>query len=581
MSDKESEYKELFLLEAKENIDKLENLFVKLEKNHSDIRAINEIFRITHTLKGNAMGMGFDSIGELSHLLEDVMLAIQHKSVELDEDLFQLIFRANDKLTALVLALETGKRVSYLGIKTSLSLFLNQSINTIENNEAQISGNESNAILTPNAESNEQSAIQGLQEDVDEESDISLSDVIQIPLKKMDELMSEMGQLVIERDRLIALSQTSQMTTRELEPLKRLTSNLQYSIMNVRMVKVGFLFNKFHRVVRDAAKTEGKNINLILKGTEVEIDRNILKVITDSLVHLVRNSVSHGIEQSEERIKADKPKIGSITLLAMYSRDRVIISIEDDGHGMDVERLREKVISKGFINRDAASKLKDSEVIQFIFHAGFSNADTVNEISGRGVGMDVVKKAVESVGGQVKVNTKSRFGTTISMELPVSLALKTTLMIALGDHEYAVGMSFAEAVVKVQKKDLSIFGHTLLSDFKGEAITTIFLADLFNVKSLDDLKERGALQKTFLSLEENQVFDMIIINYGDRKTGIVVDKVIQQKEMIEKPLEKPIDQVKLISGASIMGSGKVCPIVDLGFVVDLIYNKIRNQEEVI
>lgn len=248
---------------------------------------------------------------------------------------------------------------------------------------------------------------------------------------------------------------------------------------------------------------------------------------------------------------------------------------------MNVEKLREKIVKKELVSKDIANRLKESEVIQYIFHAGFSNAEQITTISGRGVGMDVVKRAVESVGGQVRVKTELSKGSTISMELPASLALKGTLMVALGEFEYAIGLSFSEAVVKVRKEDLTKLGHTLIADFKRAAITAVFLADLFDADRLDDLKQRGSLQKSFNTITKDQIFDMVVVNYGDRKTGIIVDRVIQQKEMIEKPLEKPLNNIKLISGTSIMGSGKVCPIIDIGFVIELIYDHLRQYEEVI
>ncbi|MFT7030701.1 MAG: two-component system chemotaxis sensor kinase CheA [Marinoscillum sp.] len=560
MSSKESEYKELFLVEAKDSLEQLDKLFVNLEKDHKNQRAISEIFRIMHTLKGNSMGMGFDAISELTHVIEDVMLAIQEGRIELNEDLFKLLFRANDKLIALVRSLETGEKVSFLGIKTSLSLFLEKALETQKIAVQKIEIKESE------------------QEDKDEEStQISLSDVVQIPVKRMDELLNEAGQLIIERDRLIAASQKLGLPTSEFERLKRITSNLQYSIMNMRMVHIGFLFNKFHRVLRDAATIEGKKVNLILKGTETEIDRNILTIIGDSLVHLVRNAVSHGIESGAERVENGKNEQGIVTLDATYERDRVVISVSDDGGGIDAQVIRKRIVEKGLVNESVAEKLSDDEVIGYIFEAGFSNADKVNELSGRGVGMDVVKRAVESIAGQVKIRTKLHQGTTFELHVPASLALKGTLLFEIELQEYAIALSYTEAVMSITKKDIHKLAGGLTTQYKDEPISLVFLRDILKLNSFDELNQRGVFQQAFQSLDDDQMLDVIIVSYGGRLTGIAVDRVIQQKEIIEKPLAKPLLGIKLLSGTTILGSGKVCPVIDIVVLTDLVHKQALNR----
>lgn len=556
MKSKESEYKEIFLIEAKDNIEQLDTLFVDLEKDHTSQKAIREIFRITHTLKGNAMGMGFNAIADLSHAMEDVMLAIQENRIKLDQALFQILFRANDKLGGLVSALETDEKVSYLGIKTSLSLYLQK------NQQSDPAESQGKAD-----EPSEQ------KESVTGASQVSFSDVIQIPVKKMDDLLNEVGQLLIERDRLIALGKEGSVPGTELERLKRITSNLQYSIMNVRMVQIGFLFNKFHRVLRDAAAIENKKADLVLKGTETEIDRNILKIISDSLVHLVRNAVGHGIESDEVRQAQNKPEQGTITLRASYERDRVVIAVSDDGAGIDHERIRKKIVEKRLVSAAVAKNLKKEEVIRFIFESGFSNSDQVNEISGRGVGMDVVKRAVESVGGQVRIETEVGSGTTIYLHVPASLALKATLLFEVDGQEYAIALSYTESVVSLPIEDIYKLGGGLMTRYQEEAIPVIFLKDILQMKSLTDIAERGILQRTFHNQHPETILDTIIVSYGGQMTGIIVDKVIQQKEVIEKPLTNPIDHVKLLSGATILGNGNVCPVIDVAVITDLIHRQ--------
>ena len=579
MKPQESEYLELFLAEALENFEELNKLFIDLEKKHSDKNAINSIFRITHTLKGNAMGMGLDAIAELSHVMEDVMGAIKNGTIELNKQLFESLFRANDKLGALIKALETGEKVSYLGIKTKLSVFLQNSI------EEEPETEDSSETTEEKAEPVEEPAEEEMAEIVEASSDgqgeeiskITFTDVIQIPIKKMDEMMNLVGQLAIERDRLVAVSALNGKTSSEFEGLKRIISNLQYGVMNARMVQMGFLFNKFHRIVRDVASIEKKEVNLILKGTEIEIDRNILKVMSDSLIHLVRNAVSHGIESADVRKERKKSTTGTITLDARYERDNVVIMVSDDGNGIDADIIRKKIVEKKLVSTEIAKNLSDQEVIMHIFEPGFSNAEKVTEISGRGVGMDVVKKAVESIGGQVTVDTKVGSGSTVNLFLPSSLALKGALLFELSDQEYAVPLSYTEAVVTLKKDDIHKLGQGLMSKYLEKTISVVFLKDLMEMHNLDEIKETGILHKTFDQLDEEENLDVIIVSYSGKLTGIVIDKFLQQKEIFEKNLPKPLDKTKLLSGTTILGSGKVCPVIDIAAISDLLYKSVTQN----
>lgn len=294
--DKENEYKEMFLAEALENYEELNKLFTALEKDVNNKKAIDAIFRITHTLKGNAMGMGFDAIAGLSHVLEDVFSEAKNGTLILDAGLFDILFKANDKLGELINAITTNEDVKYKGIKTKVEVYLRnvKKTNPVESTEVQTKVNVENQVvsaeLIPISEDlNVSKATENTE--IEEEGNlpkVTFSDLVQIPVRKLDGLMNLVGELIIERDSLIARGLESGGSTSEYARLQRITSDLQYGVMDVRLVQVGFLFNKFHRVLRDAALIEGKKANLILEGTEIEIDRNILKIMSDSLIHLIR-----------------------------------------------------------------------------------------------------------------------------------------------------------------------------------------------------------------------------------------------------------------------------------------------------
>ncbi len=574
MKSKESEYKELFLVEALENFEELNKLFIDLEKEHSNKSAINSIFRITHTLKGNAMGMGFSGIADLSHVMEDIMGAVKNGEIVLTRQIFETLFKANDKLGELINAINTGKKVSYLGLKTKLAVILREA------KESEPAGQKDTPEVQPaQVEEGEEGAGTDVVIKDDVMPEIAFADVIQIPVKKMDELMNLVGQLIIERDRLMALSGNDGRRTSEFESLQRISSNLQFGIMNARMVQMGFLFNKFHRIVRDAAAIEKKNVSLSLKGTEVEIDRNILKTMSDSLIHLVRNAVSHGIESAGTRKAAGKPEGGSITLNATYEKDRVNIMISDDGKGIDAAIIRKKIVEKGMVTSEVARALSDEDVLMYVFEPGFSSAEKVTEISGRGVGMDVVKRTVESMGGQVKIETETGKGTTITLMLPSSLALKGALLFELDGQEYAIALSYTEAVISLKKNEIHKIGDGLMAQYLDSTISIVFLKDLTRMEDLSEISRKGALHKTFSSISEDEHLDVIIVSYSGKQTGIVIDRLLQRKEIIEKTLPKPLDKIKLLSGTTILGNGNVCPVIDVTAVVDLLYKNVIKTDK--
>lgn len=569
MKSKEEEYKALFLADALQNFEELNKHFIVLEKKHSDKQAINAIFRIVHTLKGNAMGMGYEAIANLTHVMEDLMGEIKENRIELDSDLFASLFRAADKLGDLIKALETGAKVSYLGIRTKLEVLL-------KNRKEDKAPEEEKTAPVAKPEPEPRTVEEPEQVQENDPDEITFADVIQIPVRKMDELMTLVGQLIIEKDRLIAENQGLDRRS-QFEGLQRISSNLQYAVMNARMVQMGFLFNKFHRIVRDAAVIEGKDVRLELKGTNIEIDRNVLKAMGDSLIHLVRNAVSHGVEKPNERVALGKPKTGTITLDASYEKDYVQITIKDDGQGIDATTIRKKLVEKQLMNEQTANTLSEDDVIRQIFQPGFSNAAKVTEISGRGVGMDVVKKAVESVGGQVIIDTEVKKGTIIKLLLPSSLALKGALLFELQEQTYAIALSYTEAVLSLKKDEIHKLGNTLMTKYQEETIPILFLSDLINLKTLKELTDAGALHRSFRETDEDQQLDMIVVSFAGKLTGIVVDRLLYQKEIIEKPLAKPLEQTKLLSGTTILGNGIVCPVIDIAALTEILFKTSINQ----
>ena len=571
MKSKEEEYRQLFLTEALENFEQLNKLFVDFEKDYQNKKVITSIFRIIHTLKGNALGMGYERIADLAHVMEDTFGAIKDNEVALDSELADSLFRANDKLGALINSLNSGEEVSCLGIKTKLVVFLKNAREEGQNQKIE--------KVQEYEEPELKSQSQDKQEDAGDSS-ITFAEFVQIPVRKMDELLNMVGELIIERDRLIAHFGGEGRNALEFESLKRISANLHYGIIDARMVQMGFLFNKFHRILRDAAVSEKKDVTLRLKGTEVEIDRNIFKIISDSLVHIVRNAVAHGIETTEERKSAEKPPTATLTLEANLEKDNVVLSVSDDGRGIDTEKIREKVIAKKMITRSIADQLSDKEIIRYIFEPGFSSAETVTEISGRGIGMDVVKRSVESIGGQVLIDTKIGEGSSFHLVLPSSLALKGSLLFEVSSQEYAIPLTFIESVNYYKKEDIHNISNGLMINYNEQSVSLIFLEYLFKVEDVESLTGSMLFNEKLKNLDAETPINVIMAKHSGRRIGLVVDKFLKQKEIIEKKLPKPLDGSKLLSGSTILGSGNVCPVVDVAAVIDFFYKSSAKTQKI-
>lgn len=573
--DKQQQYKEIFLAEAEESLQQLNQQLTVLEKKPTDKKSIDTLFRITHTMKGNAAGLGYQGIADLSHTIEDLFGEVREQRLLLTPDIFTHLFKAIDVLEKLVNALQTDKKVAYKGIRTKLQVIIRRNNENLE--EAPPSPK--SAKKEASKEVQEVPKIEEIREKtevLEEENQITFSDHIQVPVKKLDNLLNLVGELIIERDRLITQGK-GKYSHNEFSRLYRITSDLQYSVMDVRLIQVGFLFQKFHRIIRDIAHQDHKKVDLKLSGTETEIDRNILQTISDSLIHLMRNAIGHGIESPAERKKHKKNEVGTIELKSYNENDMVTIEITDDGKGIDPNVIKRKAIEKGLVSEAIAHKMNENEIIHFIFEPGFSSMDTITAVSGRGVGMDVVKKAIDGIGGNIHVQTEIGKGTTFKMILPSSMAVKGTLLFELNAMEYAIPLTHTEAVLSLKKRDIHKVGKGLVASHLDRNINIVFLHDLFE-DSVTINEQVPEFHHSFHQLEDDTSLDIVICSYNNKEVGFVVDKLLQQKEIVEKPLMKPVDQVKFISGVTILGTGNVCLVLNIAAIMNYIYkNQIRAE----
>jgi two-component system chemotaxis sensor kinase CheA len=531
MKSREQEYREIYMAESLEAYDAMSQHISELERNPQDPTALNELFRLMHNLKSNSRAMGFTQIGEVAHHMETIFGLIRDKARAFSGSLAAVLFMGIDTLGGMIRAVGEEEEIP-------------DSTALLDNLDRLVRGEE--PLLA--------------KEEVDDEDanrKLELSDLVYIQIKKLDHLLNLVGELIIDRDRILTLSQEIGHSALQSSAahLFRITDELQYSVMDARLVNVGTLLNKFPRVVRDVAAAEKKQVELTLSGQDIQIDRNILQIITDALLHLVRNAVAHGLETPAEREKAGKSAQGQLVLSAQTERDDVLIQVTDDGRGIDVESVRRKAVERGLVSKKAARMLSDDAVRAFLFEPGFSMAQQVTEISGRGVGLDVVKLAIDSLGGQLRVESVLGQGTTFTLVLPTSIAVKGALLFELDERSYAIPLMHTDSVVSLRPHELHVVGGVLMAEVQGENVTVVSLRRLLH-------HDDGPLPAaTRAELQGRQ--DIIIVNYNNRKLGLIVDRFLRQQNIVIKPMSKPLDTIELFGGVTLLGSGQVCLVLDV------------------
>ncbi len=374
---------------------------------------------------------------------------------------------------------------------------------------------------------------------------------VRVDIEKLDVLMNLVSELIIAKNSLISSSAQEQANNtvfnENIEYLERVTTNLHESVMKVRMVPIESVVSKFPRMIRDLTKKLDKKMELYMTGEETELDRTVVDEIGDPLMHLLRNSADHGLESAEVRAQRGKPEVGSIFLDAYQDGNNVIIEVRDDGNGIDVEKVRAKAIERGTITPEQAANMEDKDIINLLFLPSFSTAKAVTDVSGRGVGLDVVKSKIESLSGEVEVSSQLGVGSTWTIRLPLTLAIIQALMVGVGGEKYAIALGSIQTIEDIEPGEIQIIQNREVIHLRGNVVPLIRLADI-----LDAPSKR--------SPEEN--LTVVIVKKGDRFAGLVVDEMIGQLEIVIKSLGKYIKQCKYISGATILGDGEIALILD-------------------
>lgn len=379
---------------------------------------------------------------------------------------------------------------------------------------------------------------------------------VRVDIEKLDVLMNLVSELIIAKNSLVAASgqerEAGNGFNEHIEYLESVTTNLHESVMKVRMVPIESVVNKFPRMIRDLSKTLNKKMELYMTGEETELDRTVVDEIGDPLMHLLRNAADHGLESAEVRAQRGKPAVGSIFLDAYQDGNNVVIEVRDDGNGIDVEAVKNKALERGVITPEQAENMTDKEIVNLLFLPSFSTAKKVTDVSGRGVGLDVVRSKIESLSGEVEVKTKLGEGSTWTIRLPLTLAIIQALMVVVGGEKYAISLGSIQTIEDIAPNEVKMVQNKEVINLRGTVIPLIRLPELLDIESTR-------------SKDDNLV--VVIVKKGDKMAGLVIDELIGQQEIVIKSLGKYIKQCKFISGATILGDGEIALILDANTLI--------------
>ncbi|KIL39229.1 chemotaxis protein CheA [Gordoniibacillus kamchatkensis] len=378
---------------------------------------------------------------------------------------------------------------------------------------------------------------------------------IRVDIERLDALMNLFSELLIDRVRLEQLASEVRRSdlTETVEHMSRVSSDLQNIVLKLRMEPVDSVFNRFPRMVRDVAKTLGKKVDLVISGADTELDRTVIGEIGDPLVHLLRNSVDHGIEAIADRLAAGKSETGTVQLRAFHSGNHVFIEVEDDGAGINRPKVLDRAVKNGILTQEQAGRMTDFEIDQLLFASGFSTADKISDISGRGVGLDVVKTKIESLGGTVQVQSVPGKGSKFSVQLPLTLSIISAMLVKLGSEKYALPLSSIVETAAVKQANIRTIQGNRMLEFRGAVIPVVSLSRVFDVPDFDESAEAET--------------EIVVIRKGDKLAAVTVDEFIGQQEIVLKSLGNYLTNLFAISGATILGDGQVALIVDTNALI--------------
>lgn len=553
-----------FVVECLEGIDQVDRDLVALEESPTDAELLGRIFRSMHTVKGTAGFLAFTNLESITHVGESLLSQLRDGVLLVNAEIISALLSTVDAVRAHVRNIEaTGSE------QDSDHTALIQTLLALQNaDESPAATSQAKApVGTPAPELQPEpkaEAAAGLTKQAPAGEVLASSQTrrvsdnhIRVDVRLLDKLMNLVGELVLARNQIVQFSQVEQEQAfaTASQRLNLVTTELQEGIMKTRMQPIGTVWSKFPRVVRDLAVQCRKQVQISMEGKETELDKTLIEAIKDPLTHAVRNAIDHGIESPEERVAAGKPAEGNLTLRAYHEGGQVNIEISDDGGGIDVQKVRARAVEKGLISHDEAAVMAERESLGLLFRPGFSTATTVTNVSGRGVGMDVVKTSIEKIGGSVDVQTVLGQGSTLKIKIPLTLAIVPALLISCCGDCYAIPqISLLELVrldgPEARAKVKSIHG-TPVYRLRGQLLPLV------------SLSEQLELSTTSLLDDPLAIINIVVLQADDQQFGLIVDQINDTEEIVVKPLSEQLKAVKAFAGATIMGDGKVSLILDV------------------
>jgi two-component system chemotaxis sensor kinase CheA len=586
---------ESFIIETKEILEKLDVDLVEMEKRPDDNDLLNSVFRHFHTIKGTSSFLGLDKLTSVTHKGEDILNKLRRLEAKLNTSIMDSLLVAYDKMKSLLYCIEEfqNEDIDVDDTLRELTILINILENRPEEDEKKKPVTKSRKKSTKVETEKNKKAVTKINEDKNLE-DISgaetekelpslknkivitdnskqeltkkVENSIRVDVERLDELLNIVSELVLGRNRLaqvnaeFALENEGTKFSRDLfdvtKQIDLMTNELQLVVMKTRMIKIGKVFNKYPRLVRDLSREAKKQIEIILKGEETELDKTLIEEINDPLVHLIRNSVDHGIEDPETRKAKGKNPVGTITLSAEHEGNNIIITIEDDGKGIDPEVIKTKVVKKGLISEERVKELTKQEILNLILIPGFSTAEVVTNISGRGVGMDVVKTNITKLRGLINIESNVGVGTKIIVKLPLTLAIISGMIVKVKDQPIVIPLNSVLEVLRVHRENIYSVNQRPVIKIRDSVLPLVSIEEL-----LFGFEEQ----------DEDRIWQyVVVVGIAEKRYGIKVDSLIGQKEVVIKSLGKYFGKVQGIAGSTIMGDGSVVMIVDVNELLHLV-----------
>jgi two-component system, chemotaxis family, sensor kinase CheA len=594
-----------FLIESGENLDQMDRDFVKLEDDPSNIEILAGIFRAIHTIKGTCGFFGFSKLESVTHVGENLLSKLRdgelHVNSEITTALLQLVDAVREMLASIEASGEEGAG-DYSALVAALTRL--QSAKATEPAAAETGAVGSNIptddalverplgqALVDEGKASPESVARALErqsagdprhigELLIEQGEVSPDDVVDLLKKKeqaqqqkagsvtdssirvdvglLDKLMNMVGELVLARNQTVQYGTQFEDSNFQAvaQRLSLITTELQEGVMKTRMQPIGNVWSKFPRIVRDVSSSLGKQVRLEMEGQGTELDKTVLEAIKDPLTHIVRNSVDHGLEPTADRIAAGKPAEGLLLLRAYHEGGQVIIEISDDGRGVNVDRVRAKAVERGLVTEAQVARMSEREIANLVFLPGFSTAEKVTNISGRGVGMDVVKTNIEKIGGAVELRSETGRGTTLKIKIPLTLAIVPALIVMCGQERYAIPQVNLLELVRLEQESWSRAIETVhgcpVYRLRGKLLPLIHLRELLRLEEpVTGDSERG------------EAVSIVVLQAENRQFGLVVESVQDTEEIVVKPLGSQLKHIEVFAGAAIMGDGRIALILDV------------------